>query len=66
MVNWSDLIDTNKKVVVKFATGCLSGEDFQREFSGNPNPARCAVRDHGVTYARRLARKALRRRGLIA
>lgn len=66
MVSWSDLIESNKKAVVKFATGCLSGDDFQREFSGNPNPARCAVRNNGVTYARRLARKALRRRGLLA
>jgi len=66
MINWTDLILTNRKAVTKFATGTMTGEDFQREFSGNPNPARFAVRNNGVTYARRLARKALRRRDLLA
>lgn len=65
MINWSDLISNNKKAVVSFAVGNMSASDFQQTFSGNPNPARCAVRNHGSTYARRLARKALRRRGLL-
>ena len=64
-IDWSSLIQNNSNAVVKFATGSLSGTDFQRTFAGNPNPARCVIRNHGVTYGRRLARKALKRRGLL-
>jgi hypothetical protein len=65
MVNWTSLINKNKNVVLNFAQGNVSSTDFQRSFSGNPNPARSVVRNHGTQYARRLARKALRRRGLL-
>ena len=65
MINWSNLIAKNPSAVSNFATGYLSSNEFQREFSGNPNHARCAIRNHGTQYARRLARKALRRRGML-
>ncbi len=64
MVNWNKLISDDKNSVVKFATHSMSAKDFQTNFSGHPNPARCAVRDNGTLYARRLARKALRRRSI--
>lgn len=64
MINWNGLISKNKAAVVSFATGAASASAFQSAFSGNPNPARCVVKTHGATYSRRLARKALRRRGV--
>lgn len=64
MVNWTKLISTDQDAVVDFATHNSSAEEFQHRFSGRQNPARCAVRNHGALYARRLARKALRRRGI--
>ena len=64
MINWTKLISSDQKAVVKFATGNLSSQAFQQTFTGPENPARFAVRNHGTLYARRLARKALRRRGV--
>lgn len=64
MIDWTTLISKDKRSVINFANGNLSGGDFQQIFSGNPNPARGILRNHGVTYGRRLARKALRRRGV--
>ena len=64
MIDWEHLISSDKKAVVNFATHKSTATDFQKQLSGKTNPARCAVRKHGSLYARRLARKALRRRGI--
>lgn len=64
MTNWTKLINSNKDAVLDFATGKLSSTSFQKQFSGRENPARVAVRNYGTLYARRLARKALRHRGI--
>ncbi len=66
MINWDSLISRNAKVVKEFAVGRASSEDFVTCFRGNPNEARRLVRTNGATYGRRLARKALRRRGLLS
>jgi len=65
MINWGMLISKNRKSVISFATGQKSTSDFQQDFAGNPNPARCVVKNYGAVYGRRLARKALRRRGFL-
>ena len=65
MIDWNTLISSNKKAVVDFATHKSSANDFQQTFAGNPNFARRAIRNHNALYARRLARKALRRRNLL-
>jgi len=64
MVNWTKLIEKNRVAVKDFATGNSTSEDFQRDFSGRPNPARNVVRNYGTAYARKLARKALKRQGI--
>ena len=64
MINWEKLITSDQQAVQRFAEGKLSGYSFQQHFKGRSNPARCAVRNYGTLYARRLARKALRRRGV--
>lgn len=65
MIKWDNLIDKNPAIVQLFAVGVVSGDGFVNYFRGNPNEARRLVRANGVTYGRRLARKALRRRGLL-
>lgn len=62
MINWSDLISRDRNAVINFAKGTLSAKAFQSAFSGTPNPARCIIRNHGITYGRALAKKALTRR----
>ena len=68
MINWTQLLSktTNVKAVTKFAEGKTSGTEFYSSFAGTKSggTARYLLREHGVTYARRLARKALRRRGV--
>ena len=69
MTDWNSLLSSQRKqsVVKKFAVGELSGEQFYSSFK-NTNlggTVRNLVRTHGVTYSRRLARKALGRRGVI-
>jgi hypothetical protein len=67
MVNWKKLSGNfDKYVLAAFAGGEISGRTF---YSWHKNTvtggeARNLIRDRGVTYARRLARKALRRRGV--
>ena len=65
MVNWEKAIQKNKTSVVKFATHQTSSKVFQHDFAGVPNTAASAVSNNGTLYARRLARKALRHRGLL-
>ncbi len=65
MINWGKAIQQNRASVVHFATHQSSSKDFQRDFAGVPNTAASAVSSHGTLYARRLARKALRHRGIL-
>lgn len=69
MVNWNDVLSNKvgKSAVVKFATGSLSRDNLLKVFSGKPEATemRQLVRNKGAQYARRVARKALRRRNLI-
>ena len=66
--NWNDLLNSKKNVskVMVFAEGQMSGEEFYSHFSNTPNGGivRGLLRDHGVVNSRRLARKALSRRGI--
>ena len=67
-VNWSLLLETDKQTTKMFsnwATGGLTTREASNrlthsEFAGE---FRRLVRNNGTTYARRLARKALRYRG---
>ena len=65
-MNWDKLIKRNVKAVKGFATGQVSGRDFYNHyFRGNPNEARQLIRERRVHERRSLARKALKRRGII-
>jgi hypothetical protein len=68
--NWSVLLSTKKsaKVMYNFATGRYTVKDATSSFSGTKYSGefRRLVRTHGALYARRLTRKALRYRGLLA
>ena len=68
MINWTKILSkaTNVKAVTNFAEGKTSGSEFYAKFSKTPagGVVRYLLRTHGVTYSRRLARKALRRRGV--
>lgn len=67
-VNWGLLLETDKqtgKMFANWATGSLTTREVANrlahsEFAGE---FRRLVRNNGTTYARRLARKALRYRG---
>jgi|GEM_PF-1899910 len=67
-VNWGLLLETDRQTAVMFsnwATGTLTTREVANrlahsEFAGE---FRRLVRNNGTTYARRLARKALRYRG---
>lgn len=67
MVNWKNLVDKNTGTVKNFALGKLSGRSFYGRFAGTEvgGEVRQLLRENGVKYARRLARKALRRRNLL-
>ena len=66
--NWTNLLSSKKNVskVVNFARGQMSGQDFYSHFTNTENggTVRGLLRDHGVNESRRLARKALSRRGI--
>ena len=66
--DWSSLLNTkrNVSVVSNFAQGNISGRQFYSKFANTENSgtARTLLREHGVTQARSLARKALSRRSL--
>ena len=64
-INWTKIIDINKKSVLSFATGKKTSTEFKKDFVGIPGTANAVVSQHGTQYGRRLARKALRRRGLL-
>jgi hypothetical protein len=64
MVNWSMLVNADADAVEQFANRQMSGRELYGTFRKTEagGTARSLLRNHGVTYARRLARKALRRR----
>lgn len=68
MIKWNDILGKNGKgqyrnVVEQFAREEVSRDEFLTNMSGVPG-IRNLVRDHGVAEARRIARKALRRRNV--
>ena len=67
MVNWTSILSTKKnvKAVHYFASGTTTGQELYSSFSNTDTGGnvRSLLRTHGVTYSRRLARKALKRRG---
>ena len=67
MVDWSGILSRKGSVstVKKFATGEISGRSLYSRFANTDSggAVRQLLRQYGVTYGRRLARKALMRRG---
>jgi len=61
--NWKSLIDFDQATVEEFAQGDLSGRAFYDRFRNTEvgGEARSLLRNRGVVYARRLARKSLKR-----
>ena len=66
MMKWNKVIDADLQYVKSFAVGSLSGRElYNRAMEcGYSAAVRMGLRKHGVVYLRRLARKALRRRGV--
>lgn len=66
--NWTTLLSTpgNVEVVQRFALGTLSGREFYSRFKGTKScgEVRGLIRS-GTGRARKVARQALRRRGLL-
>ena len=72
MVNWTNVLShkVGQVAIEKFALGEMNCEDVQEVFrAGKDREAsgdvRRLIRNKGTQYARRIARKALRRRNLI-
>ena len=67
--NWNALLSSKcaVKTMNSFATGAESTRTVTSKFANTPKAGefRKLVRVHGTTYARSLARKALRYRGLM-
>ena len=65
--DWGALLSCKKslKTVTEFAHGEMSGRDFYSRFANTETGGivRTLLRNHGVVYSKRLARKALSRRG---
>lgn len=68
--DWNVLLGSQKatRTLTKFATGQLSSAQVRKSFAYTPRAGefRKLVSEHGAVYARRLTRKALRYRGLLA
>ncbi len=67
-VNWGLLLETDKqttKMLANWATGSLTTREVVSRFAHSEfaGEFRRLIRNSGTTYARRLARKALRYRG---
>ncbi len=66
MTDWGTLLSSKRNVgiVEKFAYGDMSGKTFYSAFSNTTygGTVRTLLRKYGVTYSKRLARKALGRR----
>lgn len=69
-VNWSKVLKDGytQDVVLRFANNELSRDDFLWVIAGNEGSGqvRKMVRSNGAQLARRIARKALRRRNLMS
>lgn len=70
-VDWNELINfdyASQTDVVNFANGTISGREFYDRFKGTEvaGVVRSLIRDRKVNDARSIARKALKRRGLVA
>ena len=65
VIDWETAIRENEPSVVEFATHKISSKEFQYDLEDIPYTAAFAVKKYGTLYARRLARKALRHRGLL-
>lgn len=66
-INWQSLIDQGPRNMIKdWAGGQVSTKLVIEVLTGTTKAGefRKLVRTHGTTYSRRLARKALRRRGI--
>ena len=68
--DWGTLLNSEKnvKMVSAFAHGEMSGRDFYSHFANTKSGGivRNLLRVNGVVYSKRLARKALSRRGVGA
>ncbi len=68
--DWRTLLSSkqNVRTVTEFAHGEMSGRDFYSRFANTDSGGivRNLLRDNGVVYSKRLARKALSRRGVGA
>jgi hypothetical protein len=69
MVNWTEVLANRKQLrtVAKFAGGDMSASQLRSSFKGTDasREVNSLIKTHGTTYARRLARKALKRRGTV-
>ena len=67
MIDWGTILSnkTRVKAVKKFAHSEGTGRELASSFANTDGSGevRTLLRTHGVTYGRRLARKALKRRG---
>jgi hypothetical protein len=67
MTNWTSLLSVkhDKKLLMAFANGQVSGESYYDSYkhTDKGGQVRSLLRQNGVSNARKLARKALRRRG---
>ena len=67
MIDWGTILSNNTKVkaVKKFAHSEGTGRELTSSLANTDGSGevRTLLRTHGVTYGRRLARKALKRRG---
>lgn len=72
MTNWNKIFSTGtlaRDIIEEFAEGKLSGEKtqqcFRNTYSDASGELRKLIREHGTLKARKIARKALKRRNLI-
>lgn len=67
--DWGTLLSCKKsvKTVTEFANSEMSGRDFYSHFANTERGGivRKLLRSHGVVSSKRLARKALSRRGVL-
>jgi len=67
--NWGTLLGTKKSVsyVKQFSSGKMSGRSLYSKYANTENGGvvRGLLRTHGVESSRKLAKKALFRRGLV-
>ena len=67
-VDWELLVDVDELALLDFADEAASGREAYKAFSRNPDSKTefgKLLKRRGVSMARRLARKALKRRGMF-